>query len=194
MNQGAARHALKDRGPDLYETPAAATRALLRVESFPPRIWEPAAGRGAISRVFEAAGHDVIKADLNAYHGADAGIEAGRDFLMEWHAPPGCEVIVTNPPFKLADAFIRHGLTLAPRVVVFQRLMALEGVGRSDLVDGHLRRVWAGKERLPMVHRDGWTGPRLNTSALPYAWFVFDAEPRAAGVPVALQRMSWRTA
>src|SRR5262249_33917491 len=49
-----------ERGVDLYETPAGATRALLEVESFDGAIWEPANGRGAISRVLRAAGYRVI--------------------------------------------------------------------------------------------------------------------------------------
>ena len=109
--QGRERSALATRGDDLYETPPEAVRALLRVEPLPQRIWEPCAGRGAIVRELAAAGHEVCAMDLVAYEGADPGIESGIDFLMEHRAPPGFACIVTNPPFKLADAFIRHGLT-----------------------------------------------------------------------------------
>jgi hypothetical protein len=45
------RHPLTERGLDLYETPPVATEALLRAEKIPNRVWEPAAGRGAIVRV-----------------------------------------------------------------------------------------------------------------------------------------------
>jgi len=34
------------------------------VESFEGQIWEPACGDGAISRVLEAAGYQVISTDL----------------------------------------------------------------------------------------------------------------------------------
>lgn len=190
MRTGASRAPLADRRDDLYETPPEAVRALLRVETLPPVIWEPAAGRGAIAR--ELAGHRVIATDLVAHPGADAGIQAGVDFLMERQAPDGAGVIVTNPPFKLADAFVRHGLTLVPTVIVLLRLMALEGAGRADLIDRHLVRVWAGIERLPMMHREGWQGRRIGNSGAPFAWFVFSAEPRPGGSPVALHRMSWR--
>jgi hypothetical protein len=43
------RHPHAERGLDLYETPAVAVEALLRVERLPHRIWEPACGRGAIT-------------------------------------------------------------------------------------------------------------------------------------------------
>jgi hypothetical protein len=60
-------HKLADRGHDLYETPTVAVEALLRVESLPYHLWEPAAGRGAIVNVLRAAGHAVIASDLIDY-------------------------------------------------------------------------------------------------------------------------------
>src|SRR5215510_4855776 len=61
------RHPLAERGHDLYETPDVAVEALLRVEKLPHRLWEPAAGRGAIVRVLRDAGHTVIPSDLIDY-------------------------------------------------------------------------------------------------------------------------------
>ena len=137
------------------------------------------------------AGHEVCAMDLVAHAGADPGIETPIDFLMEYRAPSGFDDIVTNPPYKLADEFVRHGLTLVSRVVVLLRLVALEGTGRSDLIDWHLRRVWLGRERLPMMHREGWAGPRLTSAGAPFAWFVFEREPRL-DCSFAVARMSWR--
>jgi hypothetical protein len=189
MRQGAARHALSERGNDLYETPPEATRALIRHVALPPFIWEPAAGRGAIARELRAAGHAVHMTDLADYEGADPGIMSGVDFLLERQAPV-VGAIVTNPPYKLADQFIRHGLSLGLPVIVLLRLMAIEGSKRSDIIDGHLHEVWAGKERLPGMHRDGWDGPRNASTSAPFAWFVFRPEKRVG--PTALHRMSWR--
>ena len=79
---------------DFYETPPEATRALLSVESFEGAIWEPACGRGAISKVLEGAGHEVISTDL-----MDRGYGENRvDFLMEWR--PLAPNIVTNPAIQ----------------------------------------------------------------------------------------------
>lgn len=189
MNQGAKRHKLADRGEDLYETPDCATRTLLGVEMLPERIWEPCAGRGAISRILTARGHDVLAQDLVAYPGADADIVAPVDFMCARAAPFPDAYIVTNPPFKIADAFIRHGLSLGCPMIVLLRLMAIEGANRSDLVDRHLIRIWAGKERLPRMHREGWAGNYSNSGA-PFAWFVFS--PRAADRVIELRRVSWR--
>jgi hypothetical protein len=61
---GNRRSPLAERGHDLYETPAVAVQALLRVERLPHVIWEPAAGRGAIVQVLRVAGHRVVAQDL----------------------------------------------------------------------------------------------------------------------------------
>ena len=108
------RHPLTERGHDLYETPSVAVQALLRVEELPHLIWEPAAGRGAIVRVLRTAGHEVVTSDLIDY--GVPGQASGRDFLLEDKPPPGVEMILTNPPFGIANAFVRHAVTLCPRV------------------------------------------------------------------------------
>ena len=190
MRQGADRAPLKERKDDLYETVRPAIDTLLRLEKLPKYIWEPCAGRGAISRVLLEAGHLVCAQDLVAYRGADGGIETPVDFLMELKAPAGCDMIVTNPPFKLADDFIRHGLSLVRYIWVLQRLMAIEGANRWDIIDRHLVRVWAGIERLPTMHRENWTGPRQSKAGAPFGWFLFSSELTSGEFTV--RRMSWR--
>lgn len=185
------RHSLADRKNDLYETPPCATRALIPFLDRGEAIWEPACGPGAIVRELREAGFRVKATDLVDY-GLE-GAEAGRDFLMERDGG-GMDVIVTNPPFKLADDFTRHALTLASTVWIFQRFNWLEGVKRSDLMDVHLDQILLGRERLPMMHRDGWEGPKLGASAMPFAWFKFEAEGRELSRAARFTRISWRGA
>lgn len=195
MRQGASRRALRERKDDLYETPACCVTAAFAAGVFSDAgstIWEPCAGRGAIVRVLRALGFSVVARDLVDYEGADPGIETGIDFLMERRAPDGATAIITNPPFKLADDFIRHGLTLVPRVIVLLRAMAIEGAGRADLIDHHLQHYWSGIDRPPAMHREGWTGNRLSNSGAPFAWFVFSRSPRKSGEPISLHRFRWR--
>jgi hypothetical protein len=184
----AGRHALADRKDDLYETPPEATRALLSVEKLPHWLWEPAAGRGAIVDVLRRAGHAVIAGDL-----VDYGLplhRKGHDFLMERKAPVNCEAIITNPPYKLAAQFVEHGLDLVPRVYMLLRLAFLESVSRTPILDGGaLARVYVFRNRLPMMHRDGWEGPRASSS-IPFAWFCWHREH--AG-PTELRRISWES-
>ena len=97
----------KRRESDFYPTPPEATRALLPlIAHWPRRVWEPCCGDGAISRVLEAEGYSVNSTDL-VYRGYGIG---DRDFFK-------CEaiatrIIITNPPFNLADEFITHAQRL----------------------------------------------------------------------------------
>lgn len=186
---GNGRHSLEDRAADLYETPAEAVLALLSVESLPHDLWEPCAGRGAIVRVLRRAGHRVTATELVNYGDAvEPGIVTGMDFLAQTRAPKGVSCIITNPPYQIASEFVRHGLTLAPDVYVLMRLAFLEGTKRSDILDGHLARVYVFRDRLPMMHRDGWEGPR-STSAMAFCWMKFQLHKPHETV---LSRISWR--
>jgi hypothetical protein len=183
------RHPHAERGHDLYGTPAVATEALLRVETtLPRRIWEPAVGRGAIAEVLTAAGYDVVGTDL-VDHGA--GYSGGIDFLLERSVPAGCEAIVTNPPFKLANEFVAHALDLCPRVIMLLRLAFYESERRTPILEGRgLARVHCFRKRLPFMHRAGWAGRKAN-SGMAFAWFVYD---RAHVGPPLLNRISWEFA
>lgn len=78
---------------EFYPTPPEATRALLSVESFEGSIWEPACGDGAISKVLEAAGYQVISTDL-----IDRGYGAGGHNFLKSDRPLA-KNIITNPPY-----------------------------------------------------------------------------------------------
>lgn len=78
---------------EFYPTPPEATRALLAVESFEGDIWEPACGDGAISKVLEAAGYQVVSTDL-----IDRGYGAGGHNFLKSDRPLA-KNIITNPPY-----------------------------------------------------------------------------------------------
>lgn len=156
---------------DFYPTPDRATFALLRAEKFDGPIWEPACGDGAISKLFEAAGHEVISSDL-----VDRGYGENRiDFLMEYtsRAPN----IVTNPPFKLAVPFVRHSLGLTTgKVAMLLKIAFLEGQERAALFkESPLARVHVFSQRLAFVP-GGTTGARKldGGGMMAFAWFVWE--------------------
>lgn len=185
---GDKRHAVKLRKDDLYETPPEAVTALLRAENLPDVIWEPACGPGAIVRVLRASGRQVYATDLVDYNSPDQD-SAGWDFLMETQLPIGVEAIVSNPPFKNGAEFVSKGLALCPKVIMLLRLAFLESASRSNILDGgQLARVYVFKDRLPMMHRGGWEGPR-STNTMAFAWFVWDSMHKG---PTELHRISWR--
>jgi hypothetical protein len=181
------RHPLAERGADFYSTPPVAVRALLRTEKLPHRIWEPACGGGNIVLILRGAGHIVNASDLHDWDCPDS--RKNVDFLSDARAPAGFNTIVTNPPFAQAEKFVAHGLELCSRVIMLLRLAFLESERRTPLLDrGMLARVHVFKQRLPMMHRHNWPGPRAS-SAIAFAWFVFDRNHRG---PITLDRISWR--
>jgi hypothetical protein len=183
------RHVLADRKNDLYQTPLVAVHALLRMERLPHKLWEPAAGRGAIVGALRVAGHDVTASDLVDY--GQPGQIAGIDFLMERKMPEGCEGIVTNPPFKLDEEFVEKALELSPLVVMLLRLAFYESDKRRAILERcGLRNIYAFRKRLPMMHRDQWDGPKAN-SGMAFAWYVWD---RAHTGPTVISRISWEGA
>jgi hypothetical protein len=84
------------------------------------------------------------------------------------------DIIITNPPFRLAREFVDVALGRAPYVAMLLRLAFLEGGARKPWFEnGPLARVHVSSRRLPMMHRDGWEGPKAG-SAVAHAWFVWD--------------------
>ena len=178
------RHSHAERGLDLYETHDVAVQALLRVEKIPEKIWEPAAGRGAIVRVLRNHSHNVVASDVHDY----GGLDFVGDFLAQEQMPTGCEAIVTNPPYKFVEPFVAHALELAPLVIMLLRLAFLESERRCHILEGRgLARVHVFRKRLPMMHRDGWVGRKSN-SGMAFAWFVWI---RNYIGPTFIDRISW---
>jgi hypothetical protein len=96
----------KDRpDTDFYPTPAPVTHALLDWLQIPTgsTIWECACGEGHMSEVMQKRGYNVECSDL---------YKSGVDFRtaglldVDW--------IITNPPFNVAEEFIRHAHDLQP--------------------------------------------------------------------------------
>ena len=185
LKTGNARAALKDRKDDLYETPPEAVHALVKAENIDHNVWEPACGPGSIANTLEGYGHEVWRSDLVDY---GQGGQIGVDFLMETRPPDGFHMIVTNPPFKLANQFVEKALELCPHVIMLLRLAFLESIGRTNILEhSGLARVHVFRKRLPMMHRDGWKGSKTG-SGMAFAWFVWD---RSHYGPPTLNRISW---
>jgi hypothetical protein len=159
-----------ERGVDLYETPPVAPEALVSVEKTPHMVWEPAAGPGTIVHILRAHGHAVIASDIIDY----GGLHFARDFPGEIGMPAGVEAIVTNPPFRLAEAFVEHALQICPLVIMLLRLAFLESERRWSILEGcALARVHVFRKRLPMMHRAGWES-RMANSGMAFGRFVWD--------------------
>lgn len=180
---GTGTHTFKARGIDLYETPPVAVHALLKVEKLPRDIWEPACGSGNISKVLLAAGHDVVSSDLHDHGYGKSGV----DFLAGKFVPMG-GAVVTNPPYQKAQEFVEKALSLSPLVIMLCRLAFYESARRANILDGGaLARIHVFANRLPLMHRKGWDGPKAS-SAMTFAWFVWDRHHQG---PTTIDRIFW---
>ena len=121
---------------DFYPTPAWSTRALFEnvltnwdlFRTWQWKVYEPAAGEGHIVEVLKEYfyEHNIIASDIHDY---GYKYDFIRDFVI---APPvECDFIITNPPFKLANQFIKRALEVASTCVcIFGKIQLLEGVNR----------------------------------------------------------------
>jgi hypothetical protein len=185
VQQGRGAHVERD--VDLHETDPRVVQALMRVEPLPKTIWEPACGPGAIVKVLRKAGHVVRASDLRNYNCPG---QITLNFLTTQFGPK-VGAILTNPPFMHADEFARLSIQRAPKVVLLLRLAFLESdTVRNDVIDGgKLARVYVFRNRLPMMHRANWDGPRVERGGIPYAWFVWERHHRG---PWTGHRISWQ--
>lgn len=154
---------------DFYPTPPDATLRLLEHESFPGVVWEPACGDGAISTLLATAEGvtEVISTDL-----VDRGFgQAGKDFFKESRS---VDHIVTNPPYALAEQFVRHSLgQTTGKTAMLLKLQFLEGAKRQKLfAETPLKTVYVFSKRLSMF-RNGEKGD-YSSGMIAFAWFVWE--------------------
>jgi hypothetical protein len=173
--------------PDDFPTPPWATRGLLEhiIGDNPLselNCLEPACGAGHMAK--------VLKEYFKAVHSSDAfsyGYGEVRDFVEEPYEANAFDWVITNPPFRLAEEFVRLALPIARKgVAILARTVFLESVGRYR---GIFREAPPTKfaqfvERVPMVRG------RLDikaTTATGYAWLVWEKgtidAPRLTWVP-----------
>jgi len=159
---------------DDFPTPPWATRALLEVLSRNRNLneqtcLEPACGRGYMLRplaeYFEVSeGFDIFQYGKNEL----------RDFLTYPYREQSYDWVITNPPFRLAEDFIRKALVIARiGVAILARTVFLESVGRYQNLYKNTPPVKfiQFSERVPMVR--GRVDKKAS-SATGYAWFVWE--------------------
>lgn len=191
------------RGDDFYASPYAALPPLLVAEGrrLPRTIWEPAAGNGALVIPLRNRGFTVHATDLNDWGCPQS--EADVDFTGQIAAEYGASLsrshqgkigIVTNPPFGIIEPFVERAVAMAPYVALLCRLAFLESEGRMNWWRKvGLRRVHLIAERLPMMHRHGYAGPKLSNAGMCFAWFIFETGKRPA-LQVPVRWVSWKEA
>jgi hypothetical protein len=205
---------------DYYRTPRWAVEAIMPFIAKGAPVFDPCAGTGAILAPFFEAGHAVygIELDPTLVKASDtlaARMVVVRDALEEQGWPFAERgPIVMNPPFKLAESFIRRAVLESPAhdVWALLRLGFLEGRGRAEFHKSHpsdvyvlprrpsfcltatckSRKVCGWRVQLPTEAKDpracAKCGGAISVSrsdASAYAWFRFG--PQSTGRIVHLE-------
>lgn len=170
---------------DFYQTPSYATKTL--VEHFDLKskfIWEPMAGNGMISKGLAAAGYAVYSTDIvERSYKLDAVLDY---FLCNGYNAKGDDfAIVTNPPYKVANEFLKHTLEVVqPKACcVFLPVRYLEGIERYEKIYSKHKpsKILMYVRRLGcFTLKDIAAGKKLTEygvgSAVAYMWLCFDRD------------------
>lgn len=169
---GASSHSLNDREiNDFYATDRIALDKLLELESF-SNVWECACGQGHLSKVLIEKGIHGRSSDL-----IDRGYgQTGIDFLgidnLKWDGD-----ILTNPPFKYAENFIKKGLHIIPngsKVAMFLRIQFLETKERKELFKNFPPKyVYVSSSRIQCAMNGEFEKYSKSGSASCYCWFIW---------------------
>ena len=154
---------------DYYATEPIAMEKLCDVFKFNHYIWEPACGEGHLSKVLEARGYDVISTDL-----IDRGYSKYEpmDFL-QCDETDLREDIVTNPPYKFANEFLKKALDVicdGYHVALFLKLTFVSSKGRKKLFQNFPpKQIYVFSERIECAKNGKFQGKR----GVDYAWFIW---------------------
>lgn len=148
----------KRRALDFYPTPRECTVALMDYLKLPKhtRIYDPACGDGAILDALKGEGYENC---------AGSDIQEGVDFLLS-SAVRNVDWLITNPPFSLAEQFIRHAHELGVPFAFLLKIQYWNSAKRRSLFEEITPRYV-----LPLTWRPDFTGQ--GSSLMDMMWCVY---------------------
>lgn len=157
---------------DFYPTPPDVTYSLIpHIADILPsgsRVLEPACGDGAMAKALKVCGYSVDATDLREDSGYGRG---GVDFLATDFSGQ-YDALITNPPFVVADQFIRHGVTQARVFALLLKSQYWHAAKRRDLF-----RQFPPARVYPLTWRPSFLEKeRGNSPLMDVLWTVWDAE------------------
>lgn len=177
---------------DDFPTPPWAVRAFFEhvapdLHGKPYVFYEPAAGRGHMVRVLKEERFKVVASDLVDY---GTGFKT-HDFLTA--SPVRCDVVLTNPPYKHANAFVQKALKEARiGVAMLLRTIWLESATRYNTLFSiqppSVVAVFSAR-----MHAAQGKVVRSNGAMFSHAWFWWDkrkstGRPALTWIPPAAQK------
>ena len=168
----ASSHALEEREVnDYYATDPKAAEWLLELEPELDNIWECACGEGYLAKVFDKAGKLLWATDL-----IDRGYGKTKDFLnIDTNIKYNGD-IVSNPPYKFAEQFVRKALdtvTDGHKVCMFLKLTFLESKSRKQLFEQYPpKTIWVSSSRILCAKNGDFD--KYSSSVVAYAWYIWE--------------------
>lgn len=138
-------------------------------------VLEPACGRGDMAKALGEYFGKVEASDIEDY-----GYGKVVNFITGKYPSGSYDWVITNPPFKLAEDFIRLGLEVARfGVAMLTRTVFIESIGRFERLFSQCPPAVVAQyvERVPMVK--GRLDQRAST-ATGYCWLVWTKLPTPA--------------
>lgn len=168
----ARNYALEEREVnDYYATNPVAAEWLLNIEPKLDNIWECACGEGHLAKVFDAAGKLSLATDI-----INRGYGKVKDFLDTDTNIKYNGDIVTNPPFKFAEQFIKKALDVVEdgnKVCMFLKLTFLESKSRKQFFEQYPpKTVWVSSSRIQCAKNGDFD--KYSSSAVALAWYIWE--------------------
>lgn len=168
---GANGHSLTERAEhDFYATEPKAIKLLLEKETL-ENVWENACGTGHLAEVLKEKGILGKATDLIERGYGEGGVDFLSGIFEPWDGD-----IVTNPPYKFAQAFIEKSIqTVLPgrKVAMFLRIQFLEGKSRGRMFKNYPpKKIYVSRTRIKCAINGDFE--RMTGSATCYAWFVWE--------------------
>lgn len=156
---------------DFYQTPYSMTEQILERMYLRPQdsILEPASGAGAITKVIKSfyPKNRLISSDINRQ-------VCNWDFLTH-NFEEKFDWVITNPPYSLADDFIRKAKRVGKKVLMLLPLNYLQGQRRyQEEIFNTLNSIYIFT-RMPMLSEEIREDGKYKTGMQAYAWYYWNS-------------------
>ena len=171
---------------DWYVEPKVCSQALFELESFNGTIWDPACGMGRIVDSAREAGYEAVGTDINP----EARSDREPYCFLNDNVPVLKDNIVSNPPFGIAEEFVRKGIEIvnqSGKVAMILPIVWMAGFSkkRDWLPNSPLKVVYPISPRPSMPPAKViMSGEKPGNGTKDFAWFVwqngFSGSPKIA--------------
>lgn len=195
VTMGASNHSSELRAQDdFYVTDPKMSELLMELEDFKGFIFDNSYGTGSLMIPFVKSNRYVVGVDVEKRDDLNAGFnnvffdqmdflsltpESFKTLMSKRGIQPESVDFVFNPPYKKVLEFAEKSLSLLGngcKMCMFARLHFLEGKKRRAFFDKYPpSRVYVSSSRvLCLKNGDENEAKRIGTSAVAYAWYVWD--------------------